>query len=136
EHPPALTAEAKRIQARLQKAEDTLAAEQAQILQLTAAEGKSTGSKKDALDDELDLAKARQELEQDAVDDAREDLIRVGGDAQGRIQAMVQEHQAASQASDTTKISISEPTAKLGLINRLSQWSALHGKQLMLWQAK
>src|ERR1019366_5341786 len=41
QHPPVLTAEAKEIQARLQKAEDALAAEQAQVTQLTTAEGKA-----------------------------------------------------------------------------------------------
>ena len=59
EHPPSLTADAKQIQARLQKAEDALAAEQAQVTQLTTAEGKASGAQKDALDDRLDLAKAR-----------------------------------------------------------------------------
>ena len=37
------------------------------------------------------------ELRQDEVDDAKQDLIRAGGDPQDRIQAMVQEHEAASQ---------------------------------------
>jgi small-conductance mechanosensitive channel len=49
---------------------------------------------------------------------------------------MVQEHEAASQASDATKISVSEPAAGKGLIHRFQQWSALHDKQLQLWRAK
>jgi small-conductance mechanosensitive channel len=136
EHPPRLSAEAKRIQARLQKAEDALAAQQAQIAQLTAAEDKATGAKKDALDDQLNLAKAQQELLQDEVDDAKQDLISAGGDPQGRVQAMVEQHEAASQSSDSTKINVSEPAAGRGLINRFVQWSVLHGKQLQLWHAK
>jgi small-conductance mechanosensitive channel len=136
EHPPVLSAKAKQIQARLQKAEDALAAQQAQIAQLTAAEDKATGAKKDALDDQLNLAKAQQELLQDEVDDAKQDLISAGGDPQGRVQAMVEQHEAASQSSDSTKINVSEPAAGRGLINRFEQWSALHGKQLQLWQAK
>ena len=136
EHPPALSAEARQIQARLQKAEDALAAEQAEIAQLTAAEDKASGSRKDALDDELDLAKARQELGQDEVDDAKQDLIRAGGDPQGHIQTMVEEHEAASKASDTTKIAVSTPAEAHGLVQRFQQWSELHGKQLQLWRAK
>ena len=136
QHPPVLTAEAKEIQARLQKAEDALAAEQAQVTQLTAAEAKASGARKDALDDQLDLAKAQLELRQDEVDDAKQDLIRAGGDPQGRIQAMVQEHEAASQASDTTKVSAGAPIEPQGLIQRFQQWSALHQKQLQLWRAK
>jgi small-conductance mechanosensitive channel len=136
EHPPVLTPEAKQIQMRLQKAEDALAAQQAEIDQLTAAEAKATGARKDSLDDQLNLAKAQLELLQDEVDDAKQDLIRAGGDAQGRVQAMVQQHEAASQSSDSTKINVSEPAAAHGLINRFEQWSALHGKQLQLWRAK
>src|SRR5215469_1275486 len=136
EHPPELGAEAKEIQARLDKAEDALAGQQAEIAQLTAAEAKASGSKKDALDDQLDLAKAQLELAQDEVDDAKQDLIRAGGDPQGRIQTMVEEHDAASRSSDATKIVVSQPTEGRGLINRSQQWSALHAKQLQLWQAK
>jgi small-conductance mechanosensitive channel len=135
-HPPVLTAEAKEIQARLQKAEDALAAEQAQVAQLTAAEGKASGAKKDALDDQLDLAKARLELDQDEVDDAKQELIRAGGDPKGRIQAMVQEHEAASQVSDTTKVTVSAPIEVHGLIHHFQRWLTLHQKQLQLWHAK
>jgi small-conductance mechanosensitive channel len=135
-HPPVLTAEAKEIQARLQKAEDALAAEQAQVAQVTAAEGKASGAKKDALDDQLDLAKARLELDQDEVDDAKQELIRAGGDPKGRIQAMVQEHEAASQVSDTTKVTVSAPIEVHGLIQHFQRWLTLHQKQLQLWHAK
>jgi small-conductance mechanosensitive channel len=135
-HPPVLTAEAKEIRARLQKAEDALAAEQANVAQLTAAEGKASGAKKDALDGQLDLAKARLELGQDEVDDAKQELIRAGGDPQGRIQAMVQEHEAASQVSDTTKVAVAAPIAAHGLIQRFQRWSELHQKQMQLWSAK
>lgn len=136
EHPPALTAKAREIQARLQKAEDSLATVQAQVKQLTAADAQASGARKDALDDQLNLAKARLELDQDEVDDAKQDLIDAGGDQQGRIQAMVQEHEAASQSSDTTKVAVSAPMEAPGLTHRFQQWSALHRKQLQLWSAK
>ena len=136
QHPPALTAKAKEIQARLQKAEDALAAEQAHVAQLTAAEAKASGAQKNKLDDQLKLAQAQLELDQDEVDDAKEDLIRAGGGLQDRIQAMSQEHEAASQASDATKVAVSAPIEPHGLIQRFQQWSVLHQKQLQLWRAK
>ncbi|MFL6438310.1 MAG: mechanosensitive ion channel domain-containing protein [Terriglobales bacterium] len=136
EHPPVLSEEAKQIQARLQKAEDALGSQQAEIERLTAAQANAKGSRKDALDDQLDLGKARLELGQDEVDDAKEDLIRAGGDAQARIQGMVQEHQAASEVSDTTKVEVSAPEEAHGLIPHSGQWAALHRKQLQLWRAK
>src|SRR6266404_4738732 len=136
EHPPVLSADAKAIQARLQKAEDALDSSKTRVDALTAAEAKASGSKKDALDDQLDLAKAQLELDQDEVDEAKQDLIHAGGDPQGRIQTMVEQHEAASHSSDTTHVTVSEPEEARGLIHRVQQWSAWHQKQLQLWRAK
>src|SRR5579859_132113 len=74
QHPPVLTPQAKAIQARLQKAEDAGDADKKRVDALTAADAKATGSKKDALDAQLDSAKAQLELDQDEVDEAKEDL--------------------------------------------------------------
>jgi small-conductance mechanosensitive channel len=136
ENPPVLSAKAKEIETRLQKAERALGADEAHVEQLTAAEEKASGDKKDSLDDQLDVAKAQQELDQDEVDDAKQDLIRAGGDPKGRIQTMVEEHGAASHAADSLHVAVSNPVEERGLIHRFQQWSALHQKQLMLWQAK
>jgi small-conductance mechanosensitive channel len=136
EHPPVLSAEAKEIQARLQQAERAVEADKAEIARLTAAYEKASADKKDALDDQLDVAKATQELDQDEADDAKQDLIRAGGDPKGRIQSMVEEHEAASHVADTLHVSVSNPVEAQGLIHRVQQWSALHQKQLPLWHAK
>ncbi|MGB2886846.1 MAG: mechanosensitive ion channel domain-containing protein, partial [Candidatus Acidiferrales bacterium] len=136
EHPPVLSAEAKAIEARLQKAENALDADKARVEQLTAAETKTSGAKKDALDDQLEQAKAQVELDQDEVDEAKQDLTRAGGDTQGRIEALVQEHEASSRVADAMKVSVSPPAQASGLIHRYQQWSALHNKQLLLWRAK
>jgi small-conductance mechanosensitive channel len=136
EHPPTLSAEAKQIEAKLQKAENAGDADKAQVAQLTAAEDKATGSKKDRLDDQLDLAKAQLELDQDEVDDAKQDLIAAGGDPQGRIQTMVEEHEAASQSSDTTKIVVSATADPRGLVRHFQQWWVFHQKKLLIWHAK
>src|SRR5262249_1093754 len=85
QHPVVLTAEAKMTQERLQGAETALTQQQAEVARLTAAEAGASGAQKDALDDQLDLAKAQLELCQDEVDDAKQDLIRVGGDPVDRI---------------------------------------------------
>src|SRR6266481_3091937 len=136
EHPPVLSTEAKAIQSRLQKAEDAVDSAKKSVDALTAAEAKASGLKKDALDDQLDLAKAQLELDQDEVDEAKQDLIHAGGDPQGRIQTMVEQHEAASHSSDTTHVTVSEPEEARGLIHRVQQWSAWHQKQLHLWRAK
>jgi small-conductance mechanosensitive channel len=136
QHPPALSAEAKQIQARLQKAERGLANDQAQVLQLTAAAAKASGDAKDSLEDQLEIANAQQELDQDEVDDAKQDLIRAGGDPQDRIQAMVKEHEASTKATQAALAAAATPPDERGLIRKVGQWSALHRKQLLLWRAK
>jgi small-conductance mechanosensitive channel len=135
-HPPALSPEAKEIQTRLQNSEKALTDDQAKVAQLTAADAKATPDKKDALDDQLELAKAQQELDQDEVDDAKQDLIRAGGDPQDRIQEMVREHEASAHSTETVLANAPAPVEERGLIHRFEQWMALHKKQLLLWRAK
>lgn len=136
EHPPALSAQAKEIQARLKIAEDTLDADNALVARLTAEAAKATGAKKDALADQLVLATAHQEEHQDEVDDAKEDLERAGGDPKSRIAAMMQEHKTSSEATDALRVNVGATAEEAGLIHRFQQWLALHQKQLLLWQAK
>jgi len=135
-HPPVLTAEAKEIQARLQESEKGLDADKALVARLTAAVDKASEDRKDALNDQLEVAKAQQELDQDEVDDAKQDLIRAGGDPHGRVQAMLDEHEAASKSSDATRVNAVAPAEAHGLIQRFQQWSALHQKQLQIDSAK
>jgi small-conductance mechanosensitive channel len=136
QHPPVLSAEAKEIDARLQKSENAVAADQAKVAQLTTQEKTASGKKKDELDDELNLAKAQLELDQDEVDDGKEDLVRAGGDQQARIQALMQQHDAASQVSDNTHVVLTPANEGRGLIHHVQHWSALHWKQMQLWHAK
>ena len=136
QHPRALSADAKEIEDRLQKSESAVAADQAKVAQLTAEAAKASGRKKDELNARLSLAKAQLELDQDEVDDGKEDLGRAGGDQQLRIQALTQEHEAASQISDNTRVTVTAPNEQRGLIHHFQQWSALHRKQMQLWRAK
>jgi len=136
DHPPVLSAEAKSIEARLKVSEDALDADNDLVDRLTAEEAKATGAKKDALHDQLILATAHQEEHQDEVDDAKGDLERAGGDPKSRIEKMMQEHKASSQASDALHVTVNAVADERGLIHRFSQWLAFHQKQLLLWKAK
>ena len=135
EHPPALTAEAKVIQKHLAKAESAYENDKARIEQLTAEEAKAQGEKKISAGDALAIAKAQLDLDQDEVEDARQDLIREGGDPKGRIQAMVQEHEAAAHETPTLSAAANAPQPG-GLVHRLQQWYSLYQKQTQLGQAR
>lgn len=136
EHPPILSAEGREAHARLQQAEKALEADQTEIARLTADYDKALATQKDALDDQLNVTKAQLELDQDELDDAKQDLIRAGGDPKSRIQAMVEEHEAASHSADSTHVAASNAVEQAGLIHRFQQWWVLHQKQLLLRQAK
>src|SRR5258708_29327970 len=118
EHPPPLSAEAKAIQERLKNSEDALDADNDLVDQLTAAEAKATGAKNDALHDQLVLATAHHEEHQDELDDAKGDLERAGGDPTSRIETMMQEHKASSQATDAPHVTISAGSEARGLSHR------------------
>src|SRR6202790_2370572 len=136
EHPVVLSAEAKQIQARLQNVEKALDRDKARVEQLTAASAKVTGAKKDSLDEQLQQAKVQVELDQDEVDNAKQELEDAGGEAQGRIEELIKEHEAASSAADTTTVNTSTPPASHGLVRHYLRWSELHDKTKQLRQAK
>ena len=83
EHPATLSAEAKESQSRLHDAENALDRDNAGVAQLTSALAKATGARADSLDDQLQQAKIQVELDQDEVDNAKQELALAGGDAQG-----------------------------------------------------
>jgi hypothetical protein len=135
-HPPPLSAEAKEAEGRMQKAEKLLGAGQDRVKQLTDQAAKAVGDKKDALEADLIQEQADVELAQDEVDDAKEDLIRAGGDVIDRIQALKKEHEETSHGTTTAIPTGPEPADQPGVIHRIAQWRLLHQKQMQLWKAK
>jgi small-conductance mechanosensitive channel len=136
DHPPVLGPEARELQARLAEAQAAVENDKAGIAALTAAESKAEGEKKLSIADRLEISKAQMELDQDEVEDAKQDLMRAGGDPQGRIQAMVQKHEATLHDTPTANATSANSRQPGGLIHRLQQWYSLHQKQLRLKQAR
>jgi len=135
-HPVALSAEAKKIQVRLQNAQKVQQSLQVQVSQLTAETAKATGDKKEALQDQLDLAQSSLDLANDEVEDAEEDLADVGGDQRGRIAQLKQSHENAERAKGVETKFPQESAEQLGLVHRFQQWTALRQKMQLLAKAK
>jgi small-conductance mechanosensitive channel len=100
EHPPTLTPEARAIADRVDHLQATVAPDTAQIKTLTTSLAAATGARADALKDQLDVAQAQLAVDQDELDDAKEDLTRAGGDPGRRIQRLLDQHDAAQHAAD------------------------------------
>jgi small-conductance mechanosensitive channel len=96
ENPPIPDARTREIKARVDRAQQRLSDDEARVALLAVEAGKAAGGRKQALESDLELARAQVELDRDALDDSRQDLIRAGGDPQAEIRRLVQEHEAAS----------------------------------------
>src|SRR5579864_2583172 len=94
EHPPAPTAEQRELTARAAKAQGVVKNDQDQIARLTHQVAAAPDSGKEDIQDQLDVAKAQLELDQDELDHANEDLQRAGGNPQEKIQLLLREHEA------------------------------------------
>ena len=133
--PAAATAEAQQINARLQEALRTLATDKATVARLTAAAVKANAADAQRLNDQLELAKAIATLDQDEVDDAQQDLMTAGGNPQSGFDEMIRQHEAASKASDTLRITITPLVIKPGLVAEFSTWRDIRDKRLSLIHA-
>jgi small-conductance mechanosensitive channel len=89
----------KAILERISKGEQEDAELNADVARLAKLVAAAKDDQKEGLTQQLDLAKTRQELIEDELADAHQDLERAGGDPQNRIQRMVDEYNASEQSS-------------------------------------
>lgn len=135
-NPPALTPETKEITERLQKAQKLVKADQDRAKQLSEQLAKAPDSKKEALQVDLVQAQADLELDQDELDDARQDLIRAGGDLADRIESLRKAHEETAHNTPAALPNGNAPAEQVGVIHRIEQWTALRQKLLALSQAR
>jgi small-conductance mechanosensitive channel len=135
-HPPPLSAEAKEIQEREKKAEKLLDADQEKAKALAEALVKAPESKQEAIEIQLVQAEADIELDQDELDDAKQDFARAGGNLADRIQALKKEHEEAAHGSENAIPATAPPAYKFGLIHRVKQWLDLRAEKEQIQGAK
>ena len=128
-HPPALSAEAAKIQDRIQKSQTLLDADQQRVAELTAALSKAKPAKKDAVKDELGLAQSQLELDKDELEEAGQDLIDSGGNLQQQIETMMQEHAAQVKARTIAQAAgMTAAPQPHGSLTRVREWLRLRHK--------
>ena len=137
EHPPTPTQEQRELMARNFKAESVVKTDQELITRLTRQHASASDSAKDELQDQLDVAKAQLELDQDERDDAKQDLLRAGGNPQGKIQQLMQEHDAGAHTDVAANHGSSDGDYQAeNLYPQIRAWLSLHDKRLQLAQAR
>jgi small-conductance mechanosensitive channel len=142
EHPPAPSPEQRGLSLRAAKAEGVVKNDQDDIARLTHQLASANGNTKENIQDQLDVLKAQLELDQDELDDAKEDLQRAGGDLQGKIQRLLEVHDAGHKdAASTSPAPAAERSADSdyqarNLAPLLRAWFALQAKRSLLAQAR
>jgi small-conductance mechanosensitive channel len=139
EHPPAPTEEQRELATRDAKAEGVVKADKDLIGRLTRQLATAKDAAKDDVQDQLDVAKAQMELDQDELDDAQEDLLRAGGNPRARIQQLLQEHEAGNHSDAASGGAGAAPDAGYldhNLWPQLRAWFALRDKRAVLTQAR
>jgi small-conductance mechanosensitive channel len=140
ENPPPATPETREILKRLQDAQKTVDAEQQEIASLTKQLAAATGARKEKLEEDLDEAKAQLEPDLDEVEDAKQDLIRAGGDPHARIQQLKEQHEAGQhqpgQAGASPSAAQSQGAVRGGMAGEFTQWMRLRKKEALLLSAR
>ena len=139
-HPPAETSETKELNTRIRFLDSRLQAVQEQVGQLTKLAANPGKNDAHAIQQQLEIAQARVALLQDGLDDAKEDLIRAGGDPQAQIKQELEEHEALQHGSANTSAgSSSKPISfdvEGNLVSQFRTWQRLRNNQARLLEAK
>jgi len=139
ENPPKLSPEAKEIAARKAKAEQTVKEDQDNLTLLTRKLAGAPESQKDNLQDQIDVAKAQADLDQDELDDATGELEQAGGDPQAKIKRLQEEHEASDHnaAAAGSEVNPHEQDYQTHtLLSVFRAWRALRDKATLLDQAR
>ena len=120
------------------KAQAAAEADQQAVARLTKQLNAVGGSQKDALEDQLDIAKAQLDLDNDELEAALDDLARVGGDPQARIRRLKEAHEAADKESIQAMVAprsgaVFQPGS---LVARIGEWTAQRSKYGRLEKAR
>ena len=142
DHPVQPTPENRELYGRVTQAEANVQADQDGLNLLKKQLAGASGAHQDSVQQQVDLAQAQLELDQNELDDAREDLARSGADPLSRIQRQLKRHKdtehgndvkpASAASSAVTSESASSGTSLLAQFNR---WRALRASAMPLQQA-
>jgi small-conductance mechanosensitive channel len=139
QNPPPLSPEAMKIAARRDKGEQAVREDQENVAQLTKKLAAAPESQKDNLQDQIDVAKAQADLDQDELDDATEDLEQAGGDPQSKLKRLQTEHEEGEHNPRAIVGSAVNPREQdfqaRTLLSVFRAWQALREKKALLNQA-
>jgi small-conductance mechanosensitive channel len=143
EEKPEPTPKLQALAAEREKAQAVVAAAARQVEDVSRHAASAAAGEQQRLNEQLELARAEQELAQDELDDVAERLGRAGGDPQARIQRLRTAYEAGQkEAPDAAGPAAAPPPGAPAadedpsLLARLRAWNALRGKRTQLAGAR
>ena len=127
---PAAAGPLKQLADHIAQLKDRIAKEQDRIAKLTpqAAAGN------DKATDQLELVKAQVALDQDELDDNKQDLSRQGGDPEDQVQRALDAYQTAQKEAQPPKAAVAPPTGTLQ--EQMAAWLSLRARGHQLEDAR
>ena len=140
QNPPPLTPALKKLSDKKIQMQQALTEDQSNVSDLTRRMAAAPESKKENLQDQLNVAQAQLELDQDELDDATEALVQAGGDPQAEIQRQKQAHDDEETYLSTHTTSAANPAEanyqNHTLLVLFRAWKALRDKKTALEAAQ
>ena len=134
DNPAPANANFKQLRDRIHLLESRLKSLQDQAANLTRLAASKTN---DQAQQQLEITQARVTLVQDALDDAKQDLARQGGDPQSEIQRELDEHEALQHGQKAASVAKPATLAvEANLLSQFRQWRMLRDDQRRVLQAQ
>jgi small-conductance mechanosensitive channel len=138
-HPALENSTTKALNDRIHKLNDRLQSLQQNVTRLTPLAASPQNKDNQAIQQQLEVAQARVALLQDALDDAREDLIGAGGDPQAEIKQELDDHNSLQHNNAPAAVASPKPAsfnAGGSLLSQFQTWRRLRNNQARLLQAQ
>jgi small-conductance mechanosensitive channel len=131
------TGEALELSQKVAQLQETAKEDQAQVRSLTPAPGSATST---GSEDDLKIAQAQLDLDQDELKDAQQDLARASGDERTQIQQELAAHEAAvsktnAQSGTNSQLAVLSTRQYGTLAGRLAAWSSQRSRYELIQQA-
>jgi small-conductance mechanosensitive channel len=131
------TGEALELSQKVAQLQETAKEDQAQVRSLTPAPGSATST---GSEDDLKIAQAQLDLDQDELKDAQQDLARASGDERTQIQQELAAHEAAvsktnAQSGTNSQMAVLSTRQYGTLAGRIEAWSSQRSRYELIQQA-
>jgi small-conductance mechanosensitive channel len=132
------TGEALELSQKVAQLQETAKEDQAQVRSLTPGLGRAANA---GSEDDLKIAQAQLDLDQDELKDAQQDLARASGDERTQIQQELAAHEAAvnktnAQSGSSSQLAVLSTRQYGTLAGRIGAWSSQRSRHELIEQAR